>query len=140
MAWVKLIGYEVDIDDTRDIVKALVNELVDPKAPYFGTYEEAKAMISLEIKLPQAMKRGRKQMEKILKETKNSNSLLLLIEGKEYDIEEEEGEVEELAKEEESEEEGPPKKKEKVIITIPTNSSLVVFTRCSTKSRKRLKL
>ena len=76
VAWVKPLGYEVNIDDTRDIIEALVNEPVDPKAPYFGTYEEAKARISLEIKLPQALKRGRKQVEKILKETKKSNSPL----------------------------------------------------------------
>ena len=31
--------------------KALINELVDPKAPHFGTYDEAKARIELAIKL-----------------------------------------------------------------------------------------
>lgn len=52
MAWVKPLGYEVNIDDTRDIIEAVLNEPVDPKEPYFGTYEEANARVSLEIKLP----------------------------------------------------------------------------------------
>lgn len=78
MACVKPLGYEVNIDDTIDIIEALVNEPMDPKVPYFGTYEEAKARISLEIKIPQALKRGRKKVEKIQKETKKSSSPLLL--------------------------------------------------------------
>ena len=48
----KSLGYEVNIDETKDIIKALINELVDPRATYFGTYDESKAMIELEIKLP----------------------------------------------------------------------------------------
>ena len=52
IAWVKLLECEVNIDETKDIIEALVNELVDPKATYFGTYDEAKARIELEIKLP----------------------------------------------------------------------------------------
>ena len=50
--WVKPLGYEVNIDDTKDIIEALINELLNPKATYFGTYEEAKARIELEINLP----------------------------------------------------------------------------------------
>ena len=34
--WVKPIGYEVNIDETKDIIEALLNELVDPKDTYFG--------------------------------------------------------------------------------------------------------
>ena len=45
--WVKPLGYEVNIDETKDIIEALINELVNPKATYFGTYEEAKARIEL---------------------------------------------------------------------------------------------
>ena len=52
IVWVKPDGYEVNIDETKDIIEALVNELVDPKATYFGIYDEAKARIELEIKLP----------------------------------------------------------------------------------------
>ena len=52
IAWVKPLGYEVNIDETKDIIEALINEPVDPKATYFGTYDEAKARIELEIKLP----------------------------------------------------------------------------------------
>ena len=52
IVWVKPLGYEVNIDETKDIIEALINELVDPKATYFGTYDEAKARIELSIKLP----------------------------------------------------------------------------------------
>ena len=52
VAWVNHLLYEVNIDEARDIIEALVNELVDPRQPIFGTYDEAKARIELEIKLP----------------------------------------------------------------------------------------
>ena len=50
VAWVKPLGYEVNIDETKDIIEALVNDLVDPKATYFDTYDEEKARVVLEIK------------------------------------------------------------------------------------------
>ena len=43
--WVKPLPYEVNIDETKDIIEAMINEPIDPKAPYFGTYEEAKTRI-----------------------------------------------------------------------------------------------
>lgn len=46
--WVKPLSYKVNIDETKDIIETLFNELVD----HFGTYEEAKEIIELEIKLP----------------------------------------------------------------------------------------
>ena len=52
IAWVKPLGYEVNIDETKDIIESLVNDIFDPKAPYFGTYDEANSRIELEIKLP----------------------------------------------------------------------------------------
>ena len=55
VVWVKPLPYEVSIDETKDIIEALVNEPIDPKAPYFGTYDEAKTWIELEIKLPQVV-------------------------------------------------------------------------------------
>lgn len=70
MTWVKPLEYEINIDDTKDIIEALLNEHVDPKATYFTTYDEAKTRIELEIKLPQAINKGRKRVEKILKGTK----------------------------------------------------------------------
>lgn len=136
VAWVKTLGYEVKINDTRDVIEDLLNKPMDPKAPYFGTYEEEKARIALEIKLPQALKRGRNEVEKILKDTKSSNSLLLLTEGKGDDIKEEGGD-EVNAKEEESREEEHPKKKGKVIITKTKKSSPVGFSRRTTKLRKK---
>ena len=48
----KPLGYEVNIDETKDIIEKLVNEPVDPKVAYFGSYDEVKARIDLEIKLP----------------------------------------------------------------------------------------
>ena len=35
VVWVKPLPYEVNIDETKDIIEVLVNEPVDPKAPYF---------------------------------------------------------------------------------------------------------
>ena len=52
IAWVKPLGYEVNIAEKKDIIDALVNEPFDPKAAYLWTYDEAKAKIELEIKLP----------------------------------------------------------------------------------------
>ena len=52
IVWVKPLGYDVNIDETKDVIEALINELVNPKVAYFGTYEEDKARIELEIKLP----------------------------------------------------------------------------------------
>ena len=73
IAWVKPLGYEVNIDETKDIIEALVNEPLDPKAFYFGTYDKAKARIELEIKLPQEMNKGKKRISKL----KTSSTLLL---------------------------------------------------------------
>ena len=66
MAWVKPLDYEVNIDDTKDIIEALLNESIDPKATHFGTYDKFKARIELEIKLPQAVSKGKKRIEKII--------------------------------------------------------------------------
>ena len=62
VAWVKPLEYEVNINDTKYIIEALLNDPVDPKLPYFGTYEEAKARIELEIKLPQVVDKGKKRI------------------------------------------------------------------------------
>ena len=56
IAWVKPLGYEVNIDEKKYIIEALINEPVDHKAAYFGTYDEAKDRMEMEIKLPQATK------------------------------------------------------------------------------------
>lgn len=52
VVWVKSLPYEVNIDEEKEIIEALINEHIDPKAPHFGTYDKAKARIELEIKLP----------------------------------------------------------------------------------------
>ena len=46
VAWVKPLGYEVNIVDARDITEALINEPMDPKAQYFGTYSKEKERIA----------------------------------------------------------------------------------------------
>ena len=61
IVWVKPLGYEVNIDETKDIIEELINEPIDPKVAYFGTYDEEKARIELEIKLPQAVCKGKKR-------------------------------------------------------------------------------
>ena len=77
------LGKEVSIDEIKDIIKALVNELVDPKASYFGPYDKAKARIELEINLPQAVNKGKKRIAKL-----KTISTLLLTKGKGEDEEE----------------------------------------------------
>ena len=78
----------------------LVNEPIDPKAPYFGTYDEAKARIELEIKLTQAVNKGKRRIAKL-----KSSAPLMLIEGKDED-------EEKVEDKEETEEEEEPLKKE----------------------------
>lgn len=60
----KPLEYEVNIDDTKDIIEAMLNELVDRKAPYFGTYVKAKAIIEHEIKLSQVVNKEIKRIAK----------------------------------------------------------------------------
>ena len=66
----------------------------------------------------------------------SSISPLVISKGKGDDIEDEEDYVEEV----ELEEEEPPKKKGKVIIIKLAKSSLAIFTRRNTKSKRKLKL
>ena len=122
---VKPLGYEVNIDETKDIIEALINELVDPKAAYFGTYDEAKARIELEIILPRAVNKRKKRIAKL-----KTNTTLLLTEGKDEDCKDD------VVGEEELGEEDLVRKKGKVIITKPTKRSTAVFTRRT--SRKKL--
>ena len=42
----------MNTNEANEIIEALINEPIDPKAPHFGTYDEAKARIELAIKLP----------------------------------------------------------------------------------------
>ena len=101
----------MNIDQTRDIIEALVNEPVDPKLPTFETYDEANVRIKLEIKLPQAISKGKRKIEKL----KIDTGPLMLTEGQGEDVEEEESEEEEEPKKGVE----PVKKKGKVIITKP---------------------
>lgn len=101
----------------------LVNEPVDPKATYFGIYDEEKARIELYIKLPHVVNKGKRRIVKL-----KSSSPILLTEGKGED---EQGE--EVEDEEESKEGEPLKMKGKVIMTKPTKPSTIVFTMRSRK-------
>ena len=121
--WVKRLGYEVNIDETKDIIKALINEHVDPKATYFDTYDKAKARIELEVKLPQVVNKGKKRIAKL-----KTSTTLLLTKGK--------GEDEEEKDEEKLEDEEQLKKKGKVIITKTVKTSTIVFTRRSSKKKE----
>ena len=62
MVWIKTLGYELNIDETKSIIEALINESVDPKTPYFGTYDEAKERIEIEINLPQEINKGKRRI------------------------------------------------------------------------------
>lgn len=94
VAWVKPLPYEVNIDESRDIIKTLVNDPIDPKLPTFGTYDEAKRKIELAIKIPQALSRGEKRVAKL----KTAEAPLMLTEGKGEDEEEADNEEEESKK------------------------------------------
>ncbi|GLJ52461.1 hypothetical protein SUGI_1115780 [Cryptomeria japonica] len=84
-----------------------LTELAIPNTPAFGTYDEAKARIELEIKLPKAITSTKRKAAKETEET-----------------------------EEESEEEAEtPKKKGKVVITKPKPKT-AVFTRRTRKGQK----
>ena len=103
----KPLPYEINIDEARDIIEALENELANPNLPTFGTYDETKKRIELSIKIPQAISRGKKRVAKL----KIAEGPLMLTEGKGEDEEEEESDDD---KEEET-----PRKKGKVFITKP---------------------
>ena len=117
---VKPLGYEVNIDETKDVIEALINEPINPKATYFGTYKETKARIELEIKLPQVVNKGKRRIAKM-----QTKVPLMLTKGK--------GEDEE---EESKEEEVPLKKKGEATITKPKPAMFVRRT-SRKKSNKR---
>ncbi|GLJ11501.1 hypothetical protein SUGI_0168960 [Cryptomeria japonica] len=99
-------GESSEQDEARDIIEALINEPPIPNTPAFGTYDEAKARIELENKLPKATTSTKRKAAK----TEES--------------------------EEESEEEiETSKKKGKVVITKPKPKT-VVFTRKTRKGQK----
>ena len=51
ITWVRPLLYEIKSNETRDIIKALLDELVDNKVAYFGTYDEPKERLEVEIKV-----------------------------------------------------------------------------------------
>ena len=40
IVWVKPLCYEVNIDETKDIIEALLNDPIDPKATYVGVMNQ----------------------------------------------------------------------------------------------------
>ena len=78
IAWVNSFPYEINTNEARDIIKALFNEPTNPNLLAFGTYDEAKKRIELSIKIPQALRRGKKRVAKL----KIAEGPLMLTEGK----------------------------------------------------------
>ncbi|GLJ48747.1 hypothetical protein SUGI_1028010 [Cryptomeria japonica] len=95
-----------DIHEARDIIEALINEPAIPNTPAFGTYDEAKARIELENKLPKATTSTKRKAAKT-----------------------------EETEEESEEETETSKKKGKVVITKPKPKT-AVFTRKTRKGQK----
>ncbi|GLJ48001.1 hypothetical protein SUGI_1013710 [Cryptomeria japonica] len=93
-------------DEARDIIEALINEPAIPNTPAFGTYDEAKARIELENKLPKATTSTKRKAAKT-----------------------------EESEEESEEETETSKKKGKVVITKPKPKT-AVFTRKTRKGQK----
>ncbi|GLJ52043.1 hypothetical protein SUGI_1106800 [Cryptomeria japonica] len=106
VAWVKPLLYEINIDEARDIIEALINEPAIPNTPVFGTYDKAKARIELENKLPKATTSTKRKAAKT-----------------------------EESEEESEEETETSKKKGKVVITKPKPKT-AVFTRKTRKGQK----
>ncbi|GLJ11508.1 hypothetical protein SUGI_0169290 [Cryptomeria japonica] len=106
VAWVKPLPYEINIDEARDIIEALINEPAIPNTPVFGTYDEAKARIELENKLPKATTSTKRKAAKT-----------------------------EESEEESEEETETSKKKGKVVITKPKPRT-AAFTRRTRKGQK----
>ena len=100
IVWVKPLPYEVNIDETKEIIEALINEPINPKETIFGTYDKAKARIEVEIKLPQELNKSKMRISKL----KIKNAPLMITEGKGED-------EEDSKKEDESEKEGEPIRK-----------------------------
>ena len=94
VAWVKPLPYEINIDEAREIIEALVNEPKIHNIPTFGTSDEAKKSIELSIKIPQAISRGKKRVAKL----KTTEGPLMLTEGKGEDEEEESDDEDESKK------------------------------------------
>ena len=122
VAWVKPLPYEINIDEARDIIEALVNEPANPNIPPFGTYDEAKKRIELSIKIPQAISRGKKRAAKL----RTAEGPLMITEGKGEDVDSEDSAESEKEVE-------PAMKKGKVIITKPQKNPTAVFTRRTRK-------
>lgn len=61
---------------------------MDPKDTYFRIYDEAKTIISLEIQIPQILKRGKKGIENFENKFGKIDAPLVLTKGKDDDIEE----------------------------------------------------
>ncbi|GLJ28980.1 hypothetical protein SUGI_0571960 [Cryptomeria japonica] len=106
VAWVKPLPYEINIDEARDIIEALINEPAIPNTPAFATYDEAKAKIELENKLPKATTSTKRKAAKT-EET-----------------------------EEESEEETETSKKKGKVVITKTKPKTTVFTRKTRKGQK----
>lgn len=151
---VKPLPYEVNIDETRDIIIALLNELLDTKDGHFGTYDEAKERIEVKIKIPQILKRGRKKVEEIRNKCENffeaTKSPLALIEGKGEDVEEDKKETEqgkqkekptkdtEVEKEEKEEEEEKKSSKKRRVTKKTPKVIAPTFVSKTTKSKRKL--
>ncbi|GLJ42996.1 hypothetical protein SUGI_0892420 [Cryptomeria japonica] len=108
---VPAIAESLDPSGAQSRIPSKVSTPAIPNTPAFGTYDEAKARIELEIKLPKAITSTKRKAAKETEET-----------------------------EEESEEEAEtPKKKGKVVITKPKPKT-AVFTRRTRKGQKESKV
>lgn len=67
------LPYELNIDEATIAIKALLAKEIDDKAPYFGTYDEAKTKITIGLIVATTERKRKKivkNLEKYVKETK----------------------------------------------------------------------
>lgn len=66
-AWLAPMGYELDIDRASRSIKALLVEPKDPNATRFGTCEEAKLRIKMDLVRVKVSRKSKKMIDTLVK-------------------------------------------------------------------------
>ena len=62
------LPYELNIDETSTTITTLLVEETDKNAPTFGTYEEAKERITINLQITTMDKKKTKMMKRLVEE------------------------------------------------------------------------
>ena len=66
--WLKALPYKVNIDEINAAITTLLVEEIDMKAQCFGTFEEAKAIITTTFKTTIVDRKKNKMMKRVIEE------------------------------------------------------------------------